>query len=498
MRLPPCQTRADDGPPRSPSRRAPPEPTVNLLPARTSPETRWRLASLALAMLLSSLGTSIANVALPTFAHEFAASFQAVQWVVLAYLLAVTTALVVVGRLGDQFGRRRMMLAGIGVFVLGSALAAASGSLAWLVAARVVQGLGAAVMMALSMALVGDAVPKVQSGRAMGLLGTMSAVGTALGPSLGGGLVAAFGWPAIFLATAALGLVAFAVAARHLRADAATAAPGGFDLPGALLLASALAAYALAMTLPHGTPGTLRVALVLLSLVLAGAFFAVEVRAPAPLLRFALFREPGIGAGFAMGALVNVVAMTTLVVGPFHLARALGLAPAAVGLVMTAGPAVAALVGVPAGRAVDRFGSRRVLRLGLASMAAGCIGFATLPLSLGVPAYVLPLVLTTAGFAIFQAANNTAVVTAVAPDRRGLVSALLTLARNLGLVTGASAMGAVFLAATGADSLAAAHAAAIATGTHVAFAVGALLVALAFALTLAPAHAAAASQGERA
>lgn len=460
-----------------------------------SPAAPWRLASLALAMGLSSLGTSIANVALPTFAREFAAPFQALQWVVLAYLLAVTTALVLVGRLGDVFGRRRLMLAGIAVFVAGSLAAAASGSLAWLVAARVVQGFGAAVMMALAMALVGDAVPRERTGRAMGLLGTLSAVGTALGPPLGGALVAAPGWPAIFVFNAVLGVLAFAMAARHLPRDAAPARAAAFDVPGTVLLAAALAAYALSMTLPGDNTGTLRIALLVLALVLAAIFVRVESRSRAPLLRLALFREPGIGTGFAMSALANTVAMATLVVGPFHLARALGLGPASVGLAMAAGPAVAALAGVPAGRAADRFGSRRVMRAGLLAMVAGCLAFATMPVDAGVAGYVLPLVFTTAGFATFQAANNTAVVMAMPAPQSGLVSALLTLSRNLGLVTGASAMGAVFLAGTGAAALAQADAAAIAAGTHVAFAAAGLLVALAFALALAPVRAGAVEGG---
>ncbi len=453
-------------------------------PARSS---AWGLASLALAVLLSSLGTSIANVALPTLAREFGASFQAVQWVVLAYLLAVTTALVIVGRLGDLLGRRRLMLAGFVVFVIGSAASAGAGGLGVLVAARAVQGLGAAVMMALSMALVGDAVPEARAGRAMGLLGATSALGTALGPSLGGALVGWQGWPAIFQATTALGVIAGAIGARHLPHDATQARRrGAFDLPGAVLLAAALATYALALTLPAGSSAGRRIALLAAALGLAGAFLVVESRSRSPLMQLGLFRQAGIGSAFATSALVNTVAMTTLVVGPFHLSRALGLAPAAVGMVMTIGPLVAAMAGVPAGRAVDRFGTRRVTRFGLLLMGSGCAGFAVLPVAAGVPGYVLPLVTTTAGFAIFQAANNTAVVTTAAASQRGVISALLTLSRNLGLVTAASAMGAVFLAASGAPEIALADAAAVAEGTRTTFAVGALLVAIAFAATRQP------------
>jgi len=216
----------------------------------TAPSVRWALASLSLSMLLSSLGTSIANVALPTLAQAFIASFQDVQWVVLAHLLAITTLIVSAGRLGDMTGRRRLLLAGFGLFSVASALCGAAPALWLLVAARAAQGLGAAVMMALTMAFVGETVPKEKTGRAMGLLGTMSAVGTALGPSLGGILIAGLGWQAIFLVNLALGLLTFVLAYRYLPVDRPTLAAdqAGFDGVGTLLLALTLAAYALAMT----------------------------------------------------------------------------------------------------------------------------------------------------------------------------------------------------------------------------------------------------------
>jgi MFS family permease len=134
---------------------------------------------------LASLGTSIANVALPTLVEVFAATFQQVQWVVLIYLLVNTCLIVSMGRLGDIIGRRRLLIIGLAVFTLASGLCAMAPNLTWLIAARALQGLGAAVLMALTLAMVGEFLPKDNTGRAMGLLGTMSAVGTALGPSLG-------------------------------------------------------------------------------------------------------------------------------------------------------------------------------------------------------------------------------------------------------------------------------------------------------------------------
>ena len=210
----------------------------------TTPAVRWALAGLSLSMLLSSLGTSIANVALPALAQAFGASFQEVQWVVLAYLLAITTMIVSVGRLGDIIGRRRLLLAGIILFTTASLLCGAAPTLWLLIAARALQGLGAAIMMALAMAFVGETVTKDKIGSAMGLLGATSAIGTALGPSLGGVLIAALGWQAIFLVNVPLGVLAFAIAARYLPIDSREPKKeeAGFDVVGTLLLALTLGA----------------------------------------------------------------------------------------------------------------------------------------------------------------------------------------------------------------------------------------------------------------
>jgi EmrB/QacA subfamily drug resistance transporter len=452
---------------------------------------RWALAGLSLSMLLSSLGTSIANVALPTLARTFAASFQEVQWVVLAYLLAITILIVSVGRLGDITGRRRVLLAGILLFTVASILCGVAPTLPQLIAARAAQGLGAAIMMALTMAFVGETVPKEKTGSAMGLLGAMSAIGTALGPSLGGILIAGFGWPAIFFINVPLGVLTLFLAYRYLPADQreTKADRTGFDHAGTLLLALTLAAYALAMTASqhngHSSFGLLNVGLLLAAAVGACLFVLAESRAASPLIRLAMFRNPVLGAGFAMSTLVTTVVMATLVVGPFYLSGALLLDAARVGLVMSSGPIVAALTGVPAGRFVDRFGAQRMSIVGLLGMATGSSILPLLPTSFGVPGYVAPLVLITAGYALFQAANNTAVMTNSRPEQRGVISGILSLSRNLGLITGASLMGTVFALGSATTGILAASPGAVAAGMRITFAVAAALIVVALAIAVA-------------
>lgn len=353
------------------------------------------LASLSLCTLLSSLGTSIANVGLPTLAEAFHTPFQGVQWVVLAYLLALTTLLVGAGRLGDLLGRRRLLLAGLSLFTVASVLCGLAPTLGLLIAARAAQGAGAAVLMALTLALVGETVPPEKTGRALGLLGSMSALGTALGPSLGGLLIAGPGWRALFLLNLPLGALTFLLARRYLPAD-----------------------------LPRRT-GRVRFDF-------AGTL--------------ALFRDAGLRTSLVLSVLVATVLMATLVAGPFYLSQALGLDPARVGLVLSAGPLAAALAGFPAGRLTDRFGAARATLVGLLILTTGALTFALLPAALGLPGYLIPLVVLTAGYALFQTANNTAVLAGTPPDRRGLLSGLLNLSRHLGLIAGTAGMGAVFAA----------------------------------------------------
>lgn len=445
---------------------------------------RWALVGLSLSMLLSSLGTSIANVALPSLADAFDATFQQVQWVVLAYLLAITSAIVSAGRLGDLVGRRRLLRAGLLVFTVASVATGLAPSLSLMIVARAAQGLGAAVMMALTVAFVSELVSKEKTGSAMGLLGTTSAIGTALGPSLGGLLIDSLDWRAIFLINVPLGIVAMLLAHRHLPDDRPTLESKrvGFDSVGTLLLALTLAAYSLAMTLGRGHFGAHNVALLLAAAVGVVLFIRTERKVSSPLIRLTMFRDPALSTSLVASSIVSTVLMATLVVGPFYLSLALRLDAGLVGLVMSIGPIVAALVGIPAGRIVDRFGTRRMTLAGLGGIAVGACILAVTPEALGIPGYAVPIVVITVSYALFQAANNTAVMQGVGPDRRGVVSGMLNLSRNLGLITGASVMGTVFALASNTNDITAAPPEAVAAGMRLTFAVAAALIMMVLAV----------------
>lgn len=391
--------------------------------------------TLAMAMLLASLGTSIANIALPALSAAFSAPFAQVQTVVVAYLAGLTVTVLVAGRLGDAYGLKPMLIVGLAVFSTASLLCAIAPNLWLLVGARALQGIGAAFLMTLTMAMMRQTAGEAKVGRAMGLLGTASALGTALGPSLGGLLIPMTGWRGIFWIQVPLAVPALVLAV---------------------------------VTLPGEQP-----------------------RAKAPSLRLWPKISSHLAANLALNVMVAAVMMATLVVGPFYLSLGLGLEAMDVGLVMAVGPVISIFSGIPGGRLVDGWGSGRVLTIGLVMLTAGALLLAFLPDTIGVVGYLLAITVLTPGYQLFQAANNTATLAHVARDQRGMASGALNLSRNIGLIAGASLMGAVFAFGAGSGQFTGATALDIAAGMRLTFllAGGMMLTALGIVFgRLAPSH----------
>ena len=376
--------------------------------------------TLALSMLLASLGTSIVNIALPTLAEVFLLPFIQVQAVVIGYLVSLTISVVIAGRLGDRYGCKSMLILGLVIFSLASLLCSVSSSLWVLVAARSFQGIGAAFLMTLAMALTRQTVSKSQLGSAMGMLGTISALGTALGPVLGGFLIAMSGWQSIF------GLQ--------------------FILAG--------------------------IAIILARVLLPNDYIKKEI----PALT-SLQTDQNITPNLMVNLLVAAVMMTTVVIGPFYLSLGLNLDQIQVGLIMGIGPVVAILSGIPSGRLVDRWGSRYIVITGLIFLIIGSSMLAILPKLMGISGYIMPIIILTSGYQLFQAANNTMTLADVPKARQGMVSGLLSLSRNMGLIIGASVMGAIFSFGVGTNQLTQATALAIIDGMQLTFiCAGALMV----------------------
>jgi MFS family permease len=359
----------------------------------------WIVAGLVGSAFTAQLGGNALNVALPQLAQTFHASSVQVQSVVVIYLAAMTAALCVVGPIGDRLGRRRVLIAGLAIFGAGSLLGAFAADLPVLIAARALQGLGGAAMAAMSMAIVLDALPRTQAGATLGVLSTASASATMLAPSVGGIMVAAFGWRSMML----------------------------LNLP---LIAAALAIVMRALT------------------------DAAKSATSAPFFDPVLLRNHRITAGLATSMLVAMVMATTLTIGPFVLAGQMRLPFAEIGFVMACGPLVSVLLAVRAGQLADRIGAHRTTIGALALFTAGGALLASVVGGHSVVAYTCSIVVLSIGYAMFQTPNSAAVMAEAPPECRATVSGLLTLVRNLGFIAGTVGIGALFTAtnATGAFS----------------------------------------------
>jgi MFS family permease len=353
-------------------------------------------------------------------------SFNAIQFVVTGYLLTMTALAVYAGRLGDMFGKRRLLFTGLGVFAIASLLCTIAPNLAVLVAGRALQGAGAALLNALAMALVVDVLPPGKAGAGLGFLSATSATGTMIGPTVGAFLIAFGGWRAIFAVSVPLAIIVFVV---------------------------------LAFTLPVEQAG---------ARVRAG--LSAGGRMPPLLL-----------ASLAGGFLVSCCMVSTLVLAPFLLTRAYGLPIHAVGLVMGAGPLTTVLFALVAGRFADKLDARAVTVAGLAIFLVGALSLATLNLDRGLVAYLISVILIGGGWGLFQTSNNHVVLNECEPGRRGAVSGWLSLSRNVGLIAGTALVSLLFSTVTHGD---AESGSAVLTAVHAAFSVNALMIGLAEALMI--------------
>jgi EmrB/QacA subfamily drug resistance transporter len=408
---------------------------------------RWRiLAAVGVGTIMSPLDSSVVNIALPTITDIFNTTLPISEWVAMAYLLTISSLLLTYGRLGDLYGHRNIYLAGFVSFTAASVLCSFAGSIGALIAFRVIQALGAGMMMASGPAIITAAFPTNERGRALGINGMMVSVGLAIGPALGGLLVRLFGWRSIFLINLPIGIAGTWWAAKVLPGPGDTQFRRRFDVRGALALFTAL--FGLLLALSRGEAWGWRSALVTASWVtglLALAFFIrTELKVPDPMVDLRLFRSRLFTAA-NLSALLNFMAQFSVtLLMPFYLQQTLGLPPHRAGLIMLAFPALTLVLAPMAGSLSDRFGSQVLSPLGMAIVTLALLVLSGLDTDSRPMDVVWRLALMGMGSGLFQAPNNSAIMGSVPRNRLGLASGMLATMRNIGMVLGIAISGAVF------------------------------------------------------
>ena len=394
------------------------------------------MATVCLGAFMGQLDASIVVVALPSIQRGFSASVGAVAWVGLGYLVALVTSVVAVGRISDMLGRKLIYVYGFAVFVVGSVLCTVAPSLDVLIACRVLQGVGAAMLQANSVAIIALAVPRERLGRSIGIQGAAQALGLAAGPTVGGLLVAAGGWRLLFLVNVPTGLLAIALAIVFLPRSTELRARARLDVGGLATMVPAIGAGLCALTLgaAGGLGGAWTVALVVAAVLMGWRFVAHERRASAPLVDVALLSTRAIALGILGTAASFAVLFGVLLATPFYLERGLGASVATGGVVLALMPAAMGVSAVLAGRAAGPHSTRRFTVSGMLVCAAA---LTSLMLShQSIATLVVGLVALGVGLGLFTPANNASIVSAAPRSDAGVVSGLLNMGRGLGTAMG--------------------------------------------------------------
>ena len=317
---------------------------------------------LCLGVFMFTLDASIVNVALPTLVAAFATTFSTVQWVVLGYLLIATALVMAAARLGDIYGKKRVYFAGLAIFTVGSLLCGLAPTVGWLIAFRAVQGLGAVFVSALGTASVGEMFGTNERGRALGMIGSAVLLGVALGPSVGGFIIALVGWRWMFFVNIPVGIVAMSVIYRFVPDSPGRPAEAGLDWSGTLLACIMLGGLALGLTWGQrdGFETPLVIALLAIAVIGFAAFLYVESRVANPILDLRVFRNRPFSSGLLMGYLVFLVLGGTGFLQPFFLEIIARYPTAKVGLLLAISPIVGGVTAPMGGALADRIGPRWV------------------------------------------------------------------------------------------------------------------------------------------
>lgn len=403
------------------------------------------MAAIAMGVFLSTIDGSIVNIALPTLVRAFHTEFAVVQWVVLAYLLTVTTLLLSVGRLGDMIGKKPIYATGFVVFTVGSALCGLAPTVYWLIAFRVLQAVGASMMMALGVAIVTEAFPPTERGKALGIIGSLVSVGIVAGPVLGGILIGALSWHWIFYVNLPIGIVGSLMVARFVPALKPTGQQR-FDYLGASTLFVSLMALLLALTFGQqvGFAATPILSLFAVWLIFLAIFLVIEWRSNQPMIDLSLFRNRLFSVNLITGFITFISVAGTSILMPFYLENVLGYSTRSVGLLLAIVPITMGITAPISGSLSDRLGTRPITVTGLLVLLAGYFSVSTLSIQTTALGYVLRFLPIGVGMGIFQSPNNSAIMGSAPRARLGVASGLLAITRTLGQTSGIAVLGALW------------------------------------------------------
>ncbi|MDS3861602.1 MFS transporter [Thermosynechococcaceae cyanobacterium BACA0444] len=411
-------------------------------------QRKWRiLTGVSLGILMFTIDLSVVNIALPTLMREFQTSFTAVQWVVLSYLLVITSLQLGASRLGDLWGKKYLFIGGLAIFTISSALCGIAGTVWELVGFRALEGLGAVFIAGLAAAIVTESFTPQERGKALGIVSGLMSVGVALGPTLGGVLIAWGSWRAIFWINIPIGLIAMAIILKYLPLQARPRQAETFDYLGAGVIALSLGCFALGMTTGQARGFTNILALSSLTLAAAGIglFLWIQTRVKYPTLNLQLFRNWELSRSVLLNCIVNLVIAGGVFVLPFFFEIVKQFPTQQVGMLLAVCPISNAIISPMAGQLSDRWGTKRIRIIGLGLVIGVCFLISQFNSNSPISQFILTFIPYGIGLGLFQAASATAIMSSVPPTATGIGSGLIALVGTLGQLIGVPLMGSLFI-----------------------------------------------------
>jgi EmrB/QacA subfamily drug resistance transporter len=404
------------------------------------------LVAVGSALLMGTVDGSIVNVALPSLTTDLHTQFHLVQWAVLSFLMGLAVCILMAGRLGDMVGKKRVFTVGLIVFVLASTLCGLSPGIYWLISFRFLQSVGAAMIVALGVAIVTETWPRKEHGTAIGISAGIISLGAVAGPALGGFILHLLSWRWIFFVNVPIGLLSLALVRIYVPDIQPQNRNEKFDLMGALFIGLTMLSFVLAMTFTQtrGFFSAPVLGLLLFFVTALLSFIWIENHVAHPILDLSLFRNSGFSLNLLTGFATFVCVSGILLIFPFYLQLVKKMDQQHIGLLMSIVPLALVVFAPISGALADRVGTRRVSLIGLFAILASYLLISRLTV-LTTPFHFILLTLPNGlGMAIFQSPNNTAIMAAAPRHRLGVASGILSMSRTLGQLTGVSLLGAFF------------------------------------------------------
>jgi EmrB/QacA subfamily drug resistance transporter len=405
----------------------------------------WTLIAACFALFMAILDNLVVNIALPTISRDLNATTTQLQWIVSAYTLIFASLQITAGGLGDRLGRKRWFLFGLGLFTTASLFGALSQNITMLIAARAVQGLGAAFIMPLSLSLISVAFPPEERGKALGIWSAISVSGLALGPIVGGFLVQYANWHWVFIINIPIGIVAFFVASTVVQESRDTSGTVATDIPGTLLITGAIASltWGLIEAGERGWGDTLILAAFAAAAVLVTTFIAVEARTEKPMVPLRFFRSPTFS-----GANMDAFAISFLIAGvafylTLYLQNVHGFSPVRAGLAMLPMVITMMVFSPISGTLIGRVGSRLLISIGMCIAGIGTLLFLRSGVNASYMAIAPAYVVMGFGMSLIFAPMTTAVLNSVESEKSGVASAINGAIREIGTAFGIALLGTI-------------------------------------------------------